>query len=310
MFPSYAELHCLTNFTFLRGASHPEELVERAARLGYSALAITDECSLAGVVRAHVAAKEHGHQADRRRRAGRLRAVRRETSTRASRLTRNDARCASCSSPPTAQATAISRELITRAGAARRRANTISPQPISNDGVPGCLALLLPGAEPDLDHARWLGSRFRGALLDRSGAAVRPRRPRAARAARNAMHRKPACRWSPPATCTCTCARAARCRTPSPPSASACPVGRCRPRAVSQRRALSALARAAGAPLSARAADRDARCRRALSFLPRQLALRVPRGDRAGGRDAGELAAQADRGRIQVAVRVRSELAA
>ena len=60
MFPSYAELHCLTNFTFLRGASHPEELVERAARLGYSALGITDECSLAGVVRAHVAAKEAG----------------------------------------------------------------------------------------------------------------------------------------------------------------------------------------------------------------------------------------------------------
>ncbi len=60
MFPSYAELHCLTNFTFLRGASHPEELVERAAQLGYSALAITDECSLAGVVRAHVAAKERG----------------------------------------------------------------------------------------------------------------------------------------------------------------------------------------------------------------------------------------------------------
>jgi error-prone DNA polymerase len=60
VFPSYAELHCLTNFTFLRGASHPEELVERAARLGYSALAITDECSLAGVVRAHAAAKAHG----------------------------------------------------------------------------------------------------------------------------------------------------------------------------------------------------------------------------------------------------------
>ena len=57
--PAYVELHCLSNFTFLRGASHPEELVARAAKLGYSALAITDECSLAGVVRAHVAAKEH-----------------------------------------------------------------------------------------------------------------------------------------------------------------------------------------------------------------------------------------------------------
>jgi error-prone DNA polymerase len=57
--PEYAELHCLSNFSFLRGASHPEELVERAAALGYSALALTDECSLAGVVRAHTAAKEH-----------------------------------------------------------------------------------------------------------------------------------------------------------------------------------------------------------------------------------------------------------
>ncbi|MDH3688190.1 MAG: error-prone DNA polymerase [Gammaproteobacteria bacterium] len=54
----YAELHCLSNFTFLRGASHPEELVERTAKLGYRALAITDECSLAGVVRAHVEAKQ------------------------------------------------------------------------------------------------------------------------------------------------------------------------------------------------------------------------------------------------------------
>jgi error-prone DNA polymerase len=58
--PDYAELHCLSNFSFLRGASHPEELVERAAALGYAALALTDECSLAGVVRAHVAAKQHG----------------------------------------------------------------------------------------------------------------------------------------------------------------------------------------------------------------------------------------------------------
>ena len=56
----YAELWCLSNFSFLHGASHPEELVERAHELGYSALAITDECSMAGIVRAHVAAKEVG----------------------------------------------------------------------------------------------------------------------------------------------------------------------------------------------------------------------------------------------------------
>jgi len=55
----YAELHCLTNFSFLRGASHPEELVERAGELGYEALAITDECSVAGVVRAYRAALEN-----------------------------------------------------------------------------------------------------------------------------------------------------------------------------------------------------------------------------------------------------------
>ena len=53
----YAELHALSNFSFLRGASQPEELVAQAKRLGYRALALTDECSLAGVVRAHVAAK-------------------------------------------------------------------------------------------------------------------------------------------------------------------------------------------------------------------------------------------------------------
>ena len=57
---SYAELHCLSCYSFLRGASHPHELVERAATLGYAALAITDECSLAGVVKAHMAAKELG----------------------------------------------------------------------------------------------------------------------------------------------------------------------------------------------------------------------------------------------------------
>ena len=56
----YAELHALSNFTFLRGASHPEELVETAAKLGYEALAITDECSMSGIVRAHSAAKEFG----------------------------------------------------------------------------------------------------------------------------------------------------------------------------------------------------------------------------------------------------------
>ena len=58
--PDYAELHCLSNFSFQRGASHPQELVQRAHELGYAALAITDECSVAGVVRAHGEARKLG----------------------------------------------------------------------------------------------------------------------------------------------------------------------------------------------------------------------------------------------------------
>jgi len=56
----YAELHCLSNFSFQRGASSASELFERAKRQGYDALAITDECSLAGIVRAWQASKDTG----------------------------------------------------------------------------------------------------------------------------------------------------------------------------------------------------------------------------------------------------------
>ena len=58
--PAYAELRSVSTFSFLVGASQPEELVERAKKMGYSALALTDECSVAGVVRAHVAAQRVG----------------------------------------------------------------------------------------------------------------------------------------------------------------------------------------------------------------------------------------------------------
>src|SRR3569833_305137 len=53
----YTELQVTTNFSFLRGASHPEEYIDRAAELGYTAVAVTDRNTLAGIVRAHVAAK-------------------------------------------------------------------------------------------------------------------------------------------------------------------------------------------------------------------------------------------------------------
>jgi error-prone DNA polymerase len=60
MIMSYVELQTTTNFSFLRGASHPEELVEQAAAYGYTKIAITDRNSFAGIVRAHVAAKAKG----------------------------------------------------------------------------------------------------------------------------------------------------------------------------------------------------------------------------------------------------------
>jgi error-prone DNA polymerase len=66
--PRYAELHALSNFSFLQGASHPEELVERACALGYEALAITDHGTLAGIVRAHGAAREVTQEATRQAR--------------------------------------------------------------------------------------------------------------------------------------------------------------------------------------------------------------------------------------------------
>jgi error-prone DNA polymerase len=57
---SYTELQVTSNFSFLRGASHPEELVNQAAVHGQSALALTDRNTLAGIVRAHAAAKKAG----------------------------------------------------------------------------------------------------------------------------------------------------------------------------------------------------------------------------------------------------------
>ena len=56
----YAELQITSNFSFLRGAAHPEEIVLQASAFGYYAIGIADRNSLAGVVRAHIATKEMG----------------------------------------------------------------------------------------------------------------------------------------------------------------------------------------------------------------------------------------------------------
>jgi error-prone DNA polymerase len=148
MLPDYAELHCCTNFSFLRGASHAEELVARAVELGYTALAITDECSLAGVVRAHVAAKEHGLKlivGSEIVLADGMRLVL---------LARNRAGYGNLSA------------LITLG---RRRAAKADFELMRNDlagwngeGVPDCLCLWLPTPEATREDADWLEARFLG----------------------------------------------------------------------------------------------------------------------------------------------------
>src|SRR6266851_3307044 len=142
--PAYAELHCLSNFTFLRGASHPEELVKRAARLGYSALAVTDECSLAGVVRAHVAAKDVGLPLV----IGSE--IRLQDGPRLVLLATDREGYGNLS------------ELITRG---RRRTKKGSYSLCWDDldgGLPGCLVLLVPDEKRDAEHARCVAERFAG----------------------------------------------------------------------------------------------------------------------------------------------------
>jgi error-prone DNA polymerase len=141
--PAYAELHCLSNFTFLRGASHPEELVSRAAVLAYSALALTDECSFAGAARAHVAAKDIG-----------LRLI------IGSEIRLKDG--------PRLVFLATNREgygqlsrLITR-GRMGSKKGSYSLGRADLGGLPGCLALLIPDGKHDLEHAQFVAERFPG----------------------------------------------------------------------------------------------------------------------------------------------------
>ncbi|MDA8128856.1 MAG: error-prone DNA polymerase [Betaproteobacteria bacterium] len=142
--PSYAELHCLSNFTFLRGASHAEELVARAKELDYAALAVTDECSLAGIVRAHVAAKE----ASLKLIVGSE--IRLSEGPRVVLLATSRAGYGNLSA------------LITRG----RRSATKGRYALSlddlADGVPSCLALLLADPLPSLMHAQAIAARFSG----------------------------------------------------------------------------------------------------------------------------------------------------
>ena len=144
MIPGYAELHCLTNYTFLRGASDPEEIVHRAAELGYAAIAITDECSVAGVVRAHVAAKE-----------AKLKLI------IGSELTFTDGMKLVLLAADIRGYERLC-ELITKA----RRAAQKGEYQITRDDVgetTGMLAIWVPGPVPGIEDAEWVRDRFTGA---------------------------------------------------------------------------------------------------------------------------------------------------
>jgi error-prone DNA polymerase len=158
----YAELHCITNFTFLRGASHPQELVAQAWALGYEALAITDECSVAGVVRAHMAIKkiaaaqkaDNGGQevkalqlligAEFRLECG-LRFVALVIDRRGyARLCR----------------------LITRGRrAATKGEYSLTRADLEELGLERCFVLWVPGTQPREEEARWLAERFPGVRI-------------------------------------------------------------------------------------------------------------------------------------------------
>ena len=153
--PSYAELHCCSNFSFLRGASHPEELVERAQALGYSALAITDEASLAGIVRAHKAA------------TGSLRLI------VGAEFRFADEGAAGCRLVLLAENRAGYGDLAELISRARRRSAKGAYQLYrsdleSPDGavcgklLANCLALWVPAAETTADDGRWLARCFPG----------------------------------------------------------------------------------------------------------------------------------------------------
>jgi len=147
--PAYAELHCLSNFTFLRAASHPEELVERACDLGYSALALTDECSIAGTVRALLQTRresEHGRHlkliigSEFRLTCG-MRFV---------------------ALAPNRQGYGRLCRLITRG----RRAADKGTYKLDRMDVQAllahCLVLWLPGDSPNAEEGQWLAARFPG----------------------------------------------------------------------------------------------------------------------------------------------------
>jgi error-prone DNA polymerase len=147
--PPYAELVCASNFSFLTGASHPQELVARAAELGYEAIAITDECSLAGVVRALEEARrcaERGHPIQLIPGSS----FRLENHSRLVLLPGDHAGYTELCT------------LITRGRRHAPKGEYALPDAAFEHGLEHCLALWLPDDDTDLLTANWLATYFPG----------------------------------------------------------------------------------------------------------------------------------------------------
>ncbi|HEY0309873.1 MAG TPA: PHP domain-containing protein, partial [Luteimonas sp.] len=147
----YAELHCLSDFSFGRGASDAGELFERARQQGYAALAITDECSLAGIVRALEASRETGVPlivgSEVTLDDGGL-----EDGLKLVLLVEDrDGYAALC-------------RLITQGRRRSAKGEYRLLREDLEDGLPGLLALWIPGAEPSRADGEWLRARFEGRL--------------------------------------------------------------------------------------------------------------------------------------------------
>ena len=218
MLPAYAELHCLSNFSFLRGASHPEELVERAQALGYAALAITDECSFSGVVRAHLAAKDAGLPLvigsevtlDDGVKLVLLATDRASYGNLAQLITRGRRNAVKGRYALSRDDVAAFADGSSRCGCRRRKQGRtrlfVTAAPIAND------IRRKVGSDPTSPPRAGSPPPFPAARGSRSSSSPAPATAPGSRTARRSRAR-PACRRSPPATSTCTSAPGARCRT-------------------------------------------------------------------------------------------------
>ena len=298
--PRYAELHCRSNFSFLTGASHPEELVERAAALGYGALALTDECSLAGVVRAHVEAK-----------AQQLHLI---VGSEMRLVLPGERHAARAPRAAGAVAARLRQPLALDHGRAPPRREGQLPRASGRRRRQGAERADARRPARVLRAARAVGRRSRSKTssptrmwLKTWFSASAPRSPSScctAPATTSCVDRvvrvarfTGAARSSPPATCSCTCARASPCRTRSPRRASASRW----PSAASPSSPMpsSTCARARAWPRSTSRPGSRTRWPSPAAAASRcdELRYEYPEEIVPAGRDAGLAAAQAHRGR-------------